>query len=132
MTTEQIALVQSSFKAVAPIAAKVADLFYDRLFEIEPDVRPMFPADLSGQKVKLVAMLATAVNNLHQLDVVLPAVRDLGNRHRGYGVTAAHYAPVGAALLWTLERGLGTAFTSEIKSAWSEVYSTLADAMQGS
>jgi len=131
MTPDRIALVQSSFKSVAPITSKVADLFYDRLFEIAPEVRPLFPADLAGQKVKLVGMLATAVSNLHQLDAILPAVRNLGSRHRGYGVMAEHYAPVGAALLWTLEQGLGPAFTSDVKVAWSEAYSTLADAMQG-
>ena len=130
MTPEQIALVQGSFKSIVPIAAKAADLFYARLFEIAPEVRPLFPADLSGQKVKLVAMLATAVNNLHQLDVVLPAIRELGQRHQGYGVTAAHYAPVGAALLWTLEQGLGSAFAPEVKAAWGEAYSVLAGAMQ--
>jgi len=131
MTPDRIALVQSSFKSVAPITSKVADLFYDRLFEIAPEVRPLFPADLAGQKVKLVGMLATAVSNLHQLDAILPTVRNLGSRHRGYGVMAEHYAPVGAALLWTLEQGLGPAFTSDVKVAWSEAYSTLADAMQG-
>ena len=131
MTPEQIALVQNSFKSVAPIASKAADLFYDRLFEIAPDVRSLFAADLSGQKVKLISMLATAVNNLHQLDGILPAVRDLGSRHRGYGVTADHYAPVGAALLWALEQGLGPAFTSDVKLAWTEAYSTLASAMHG-
>jgi len=131
MTPEQIALVQSSFKSVAPIASKAADLFYDRLFETAPEVRPLFPADLSGQKVKLIGMLATAINSLHQLDAILPAVRDLGIRHRAYGVMAEHYAPVGAALLWTLKQGLGTAFTSDVKVAWGEAYSTLAGAMQG-
>ena len=131
MTPKQIALVQTSFKSVAPIASKAADLFYNRLFEIAPEVRSMFPADLSGQKVKLIAMLGTAVNNLHQLDVILPAVRDLGSRHRRYGVTTEHYAPVGAALLWTLEQGLGSSFTTDVKAAWSEAYTSLAGAMQG-
>lgn len=130
MTPEQIALVQTSFKSVAPIASKAADLFYDRLFDIAPEVRAMFPADLSSQKVKLITMLATAVNNLHQLNVILPAVRDLGSRHRGYGVTEDHYAPVGAALLWTLEQGLGPAFTTDVKAAWGEAYAALAGAMQ--
>lgn len=130
MTPEQVSLVQNSFKAVAPIASKAADLFYDRLFQIAPEVRSMFPADLAGQKVKLISMLATAVNNLHQLDVILPAVRDLGSRHRGYGVIDAHYAPVGAALLWTLEQGLGPAFSADVKAAWSEAYTTLTGAMQ--
>jgi hemoglobin-like flavoprotein len=85
---------------------------------------------MPGQKVKLIGMLATAVNNLHQLDVILPEVRELGARHRGYGVSADHYAPVGAALLWTLEQGLGGAFTPEVKAAWADAYSALAGAMQ--
>jgi hemoglobin-like flavoprotein len=130
MTPEHVALVQSSFKLVVPIATKAADLFYDRLFEIAPEVRSLFPTDMASQKVKLIGMLSTAVNNLHQLDVILPAVRDLGSRHRSYGVKSEHYAPVGAALLWTLEQGLGTAFTPDIKAAWGEAYLTLASAMQ--
>jgi hemoglobin-like flavoprotein len=122
MTPEQITLVQLSFKDVAAIASKASDLFYDRLFEIAPNVRALFP--------KLIGMLATAINNLHQLDAILPTVHDLGNRHRGYGVTVEHYASVGAALLWTLEQGLGSKFTQDVKLAWGEAYSTLASAMQ--
>src|SRR5262249_20590507 len=106
MTPQQIWLVQSSFKSVAPIASKAADLFYDHLFVIAPEVRQLFPAKLSAQKIKLMAMLTKTVNNLHQLDAILPAVRQLAERHRGYGVSADHYGPVGAALLWTLEQGL--------------------------
>ena len=130
MTPNQVTLVQSSFKSVVPIATKAADLFYDRLFEIAPEVRQLFPADLSGQKIKLIGMLATVVSNLHRLDVILPTVRELGMRHRGYGVTPDHYEPVGASLLWALEQGLGVAFTSEVRAAWSDAYSTLAGAMQ--
>ena len=105
MTPQQIDLVQSSFKKVVPIAGTAADLFYDRLFEIAPEVRSMFPQDLGEQKKKLMAMLGTAVGNLHKLETILPAVKDLGSRHKGYGVTAEHSAPVGAALLWNLEKG---------------------------
>jgi hemoglobin-like flavoprotein len=130
MTPNQVTLVQNSFKSVVPIATKAADLFYDRLFEIAPEVRQLFPADLSGQKVKLIGMLATVVSNLHRLDAILPTVRELGMRHRGYGVTPDHYEPVGASLLWALEQGLGVAFTSEVRAAWSDAYSTLAGAMQ--
>ena len=130
MTPQQIALVQNSFKSVAPIASKAAALFYDRPFEIAPEVRQLFPADLSGQKVKLMGILATAINNLHRLDAILPTVRQLGDRHRDYGVSTEHYATVGAVLLWTLEQGLGAGFTSEVKAAWCEAYCALADAMQ--
>lgn len=130
MTPEDVTLVQESFKQVVPIADTAADLFYDRLFAIAPDVRPLFPEDLADQKKKLIRMLATAVTNLHQVETILSAVEDLGRRHTGYGVSAAHYEPVGAALLWTLEQGLGEGFTPPVKAAWTEAYTTLAGVMQ--
>ena len=114
-----------------PIAGTAADLFYDHLFEIAPEVRPLFPTDLAEQKKKLIVMLATAVNNLDRVDKVIPAVAELGKRHASYGVNAKHYEPVGAALLWTLEQGLGTAFTPPVKAAWTETYVVLAGAMRG-
>ncbi len=129
MTPQQIDLVQASFQKVVPIAGTAADLFYDRLFEIAPDTRPLFPSEMAEQKKKLIAMLATAVTNLHKLDTILPAVKELGQRHKVYGVTAAHYAPVGAALLWTLEKGLGSEFTPEVKDAWTATYTALAGVM---
>ena len=129
MTPHQIKLVQTSFAQVAPIAATAADLFYGRLFEIAPQVRAMFPDDLSGQKKKLMAMLGTAVAGLSHLDTLVPAVRALGQRHVGYGVSAEHYVPVGSALLWTLEKGLGDAFTAETREAWATTYRVLAGTM---
>jgi hemoglobin-like flavoprotein len=130
MTPEQVKLVPDSFAKVAPIADRAADLFYDRLFVIAPEVRALFPDDLSAQKKKLMQMLASAVANLHQVEKIIPAVQDLGRRHVGYGVTANHYEPVGAALLWTLEQGLGPAFTPQVKEAWTETYATVADVMK--
>jgi len=130
MTPEQVKLVQTSFASVEPIAGTAADLFYDRLFEIAPDVRSMFPDDLSKQKEKLMDMLGTAVNNLHQVETIIPAVEDLGRKHVGYGVTSDHYNHVGSALLWTLEKGLGEGFTPTVKEAWTETYGTLAGVMQ--
>jgi hemoglobin-like flavoprotein len=129
MTPNQITLVQTSFAKVAPIAGVAADLFYDRLFEIAPDVRRLFPSDLAEQKKKLMAMLGTAVAGLKRPDALLPAVRALGQRHAGYGVEAGHFAPVGAALIWTLEQGLGAAFTAEVRDAWVEVYGVLSKTM---
>jgi nitric oxide dioxygenase len=129
MTPHQIKLVQTSFALVAPIAATAADLFYSRLFETAPQVRSMFPDDLSEQKKKLMAMLGTAVAGLSHLDTLVPAVRALGRRHAGYGVTARHYTVVGAALLWTLEKGLGSAFTPEVKDAWATAYIVLSTTM---
>jgi hemoglobin-like flavoprotein len=129
MTPNQIKLVQTSFAQVAPIAATAADLFYGRLFEIAPQVRPMFPEDLREQKKKLIAMLGTAVAGLSNLDTLVPAVRALGRRHGGYGVKAQHYAQVGSALLWTLEKGLGAAFTPEVRDAWATAYIVLSTTM---
>jgi nitric oxide dioxygenase len=122
MTPNQIKLVQESFARVVPIAATAADLFYDRLFEVAPHLRSMFPADLAEQKKKLMAMLGTAVGGLDGLDTLVPVLRALGQRHAGYGVKAQHYASVGSALLWTLEKGLGAAFTSDVRDAWATAY----------
>lgn len=129
MTPNQIKLVQASFAQVAPIAATAADLFYGRLFETAPHVRAMFPEDISEQKKKLMAMLGTVVAGLNNLDTLMPAVRALGRRHGGYGVKAQHYAPVGSALLWTLEKGLGAAFTPDVKDAWATAYIVLSTTM---
>ncbi len=130
MTPDQITLVQDSFKKVAPIAATAADIFYDRLFEIAPEVRQLFPDDMSQQKRLLMSMLGTAVTNLHRAEAILPAVQDLGRRHVGYGVKDEHYDTVGGALLWTLEKGLGDAFTPEVKEAWGAAYGLLAGVMK--
>ena len=129
MTPNQIKLVQTSFAQVAPTAATAADLFYGRLFEVAPQVRAMFPDDLSEQKKKLMAMLGTAVAGLSRLETLVPAVQALGRRHAGYGVKAQHYASVGSALLWTLEKGLGAAFTPEVKDAWATAYIVLSTTM---
>jgi len=129
MTPEQVRLVQETFKSVKPIAQQAADLFYSRLFEIAPDLRPLFPADLRGQKQKLMAMIAAAVDNLHQVELIVPAVRDLGRRHATYGVRASHYRPVGDALIWTLDKGLGAAFTDGVREAWVAAYTLLATVM---
>jgi nitric oxide dioxygenase len=126
----RIALVQSSFKSVVPIADQAATLFYTRLFEIAPETRPLFADDISRQKKKLIQMLAWVVTNLHQLHTILPAIQDLGHRHAGYEVKPSYYEPVGAALIWTLEQGLGRdAFTDEIRQAWLAAYAVLSDAM---
>jgi hemoglobin-like flavoprotein len=128
VTEEQITLVQSTFKQVVPIAEVAADLFYGRLFEIDPSLKPLFKSDLKDQGRKLMQMLSVAVNGLNNLDAIVPAVHDLGKRHVGYGVKADHYTTVGAALLWTLEQGLGDAFTPDVKDAWAAVYGVLAGA----
>lgn len=130
MTPDQVRLVQDSFAKVRPIADTAADLFYGRLFEIAPQVRALFPDDMREQKGKLMAMLGLAVTNLDRPEIVAPAVRELGRRHVAYGTLEAHYAPVGAALLWTLEQGLGPDFTPEVRQAWTETYGLVAGLMK--
>lgn len=130
MTPEQIKLVQESFAKVVPIAEQAAALFYGKLFELDPSLKPLFKGDMTEQGRKLMAMISTAVNGLTDLDAIVPAVQALGERHVGYGVTDAHYDTVGAALLWTLEQGLGDAFTSDVREAWATVYGLLAGTMK--
>lgn len=129
MTPEQVKLVQGSFSKVVPMAGQAAELFYDRLFEIAPSVKPLFKGDLAEQKKKLIAMLATVVNGLDKLDTILPAASSLAKRHVGYGAQPEHYPVVGEALLWTLEKGLGEAWTPEVEDAWTEAYGTLSGFM---
>jgi len=130
MTPEQIALVRSSFAKVVPIKETAADLFYGRLFELDPTLKPLFKGDIKEQGLKLMAMIGTAVGGLDRLDSIVPAVQALGRRHVGYGVTDEHYDTVATALLWTLEKGLGDAFTPDVKMAWTSAYGVLAGTMK--
>lgn len=129
MTPQQIELVQSSFAKVAPIAPKAADIFYAKLFEAAPGVRPLFPDDMKEQKNKLMTMLGVAVNGLTRLDEIVPAVEALGRRHVGYGALQEHYPVVGATLLATLEEGLGGDWSPAHAEAWGEAYALLAGVM---
>ena len=130
LAINDIVLVQASFARLVPMQDAAADLFYDRLFALTPKLRELFPSDLRDQKRKLMQMIATAVGGLNRLDKIIPAVKALGARHSGYGVTEADYAIVGEALLWTLDRGLGEGFTPEVRSAWAKVYGVIAATMQ--
>lgn len=129
MNPTQIKLVQESFAKVVPISEQAAVLFYDRLFEIAPAVKAMFPADMTEQRKKLMMMLAAVVNGLGNLESILPAASALARRHVSYGAKAEHYPVVGAALLWTLEKGLGDGWTPEVANAWKAAYGTLSGFM---
>jgi nitric oxide dioxygenase len=129
MTPQQVALVQGSFAKVAPIADQAATLFYGRLFETAPETRALFTGDMTVQGQKLMAAISTVVANLDDLGTIVPVAEELAKRHVRYGVRAEHYAPVGAALLWTLERGLGDDFTADVGAAWAAAYTTLSDVM---
>jgi nitric oxide dioxygenase len=131
MTNHQIQLVQHSFSLVASYPAEaVGDLFYSRLFIIAPDVRGLFHKTTTPeQSRKLVTMLASIVGQLAALETILDDVAKLAKRHVQYGVKEQHYTKVGEALLWTLEQGLGDAWTTDVKEAWVSCYTLLTDAM---
>lgn len=129
MTPEQIELVQGSWAKVKPISEQAAELFYGRLFELDPSLRPLFKGDMKDQGQKLMATLTVAVNSLTKLDTILPVVQELGRKHVQYGVQESHYETVGAALLWTLEQGLGEDFTDEVKDGWVETYTLISNVM---
>jgi hemoglobin-like flavoprotein len=130
MTSRQVALVRGSWKAVRPISDRAAELFYDRLFQLDPGLRSMFRGDMAAQGRKLMVMIDTVVGRLDRLGELVPAVQALGQRHAGYGVRDEHYAIVGTALLDTLRVGLGDAFDAEVEEAWATAYGTLAGVMK--
>ncbi|NJM40961.1 MAG: hemin receptor [Anaerolineae bacterium] len=133
MNANQIQLVQTTFNNhVAPLGDAAATVFYQNLFALDPSLRALFAGDMAAQGHKLVQTLAFAVGGLHAPDGILDAVRQLGQRHVGYGVQAEHYDTVGQALVQTLQTAIGPAFTSEVREAWVAVYAQLASAMQSS
>jgi hemoglobin-like flavoprotein len=132
MTPRQQNLIQTSFAQVAPIADQAAIIFYDRLFELDPSLRPMFAhTDMPAQRRNLMQTLTVVVKSIDKLEAIVPAVEALGRRHAGYGVQPSHFATVGAALLDTLAIGLGEGFTPEVRDAWATAYGILADVMIG-
>jgi len=131
MTPEQKQLVRSTWIPVNEISETAATLFYNKLFELDPSLRSLFKGDMTEQGKKLMTMIGAAVRGLDDLGELTPVVKGLGKRHAGYNVKDEHYATVGAALIWTLEQGLGEAFTADVKEAWTVVYTTLADLMKG-
>ena len=129
MNPTQIKLVQDSFSKVAPISEQAAVIFYDRLFEVAPAVKAMFPSDMTEQRKKLMGTLAVVVNGLTNLEAVLPAASALAKRHVNYGAKPEHYPVVGGVLLWTLEKGLGDSWTPDVEEAWTAAYGALSGYM---
>lgn len=129
MTPQQITLVKESFIKVLPIKDVAAAAFYDRLFTVDPSLKPLFKGDMQSQGRKLMTAIGTVVAALDRLDTVLPTVQDLARRHVGYGVKNSHYATVGGALLDTLASAFGDEFTPELRDAWATAYGILSGAM---
>ena len=130
VTQIQKTLVQRTFAMVAPVADEAAQLFYRRLFELDPCLHRLFQGDMTEHRRKLMQMVAAAVKGLDHLDRLVPVVQDLGRRYSTCGVIAADYHTIGAALLWTLEKKLGDAFTLQAREAWTTVYGFLARKMK--
>jgi hemoglobin-like flavoprotein len=129
VTSRQKALVQESFASIEPILEDVTALLYGRIFELDPAASALFPQDMASQYRKVSQMLTAAVKGLDHLEQLVPVLQDLGRRHAAYGVTQNHYDTGGAALMWTLEKGLGSAFTPELKEAWASVWGLLTTTM---
>lgn len=132
MESNTISLVQESFEKVKPIAPAAAKIFYTKLFELDPNLKPLFPNDeevMKSQGNKLMTMLGAAVAGLNNLDALIPVLQGLGKKHVEYKVEPSHYNTVGAALLGTLEAGLGEEFTPDVKEAWTSVYGTMSSVM---
>ena len=130
MNANQKALIRASFEQIQPIAETAAAMFYRRLFELDPTLRPLFKTDLKEQGRKLMEMLAVAVKGLDRAEALLPALAALGRRHVEYGVEERDFSAVGTALLWTLQQGLGPGFTPEVCEAWSALYEWVVGAMR--
>ncbi len=130
ITAQQKELVQKTWVMVVPIADKAAELFYGRLFELEPEYKAMFKNDMTEQGKKLMKTINIAVEALNDVEPLIPVLKQMGADHAGYGVKDRDYNVVGAALLWTLEQGLGDAFTDEVRNAWGAVYELLASVMK--
>jgi nitric oxide dioxygenase len=130
LTQRQIELVQHSFSLVEPISEQAADIFYDSLFKIDPSLKPLFKSNIKVQGRKLITMLKAAVQGLEDLDALVPVLKQLAQRHNGYGVKKSHFTPVGNALLYTLKTGLGNEYTDEVRQAWISVIHIVADTMK--
>ena len=130
MDTNQIQLVRSTWQSVSALDPDVVgELFYNRLFEIAPQVRPLFRSSMSMQYRKVLSILGFAVSKLDRMDDLLEEVTKLARRHVTYGVQAGHFSKVGEALLWTLEQGLQDQWTEEVRLAWTNCYQLIASAM---
>lgn len=130
MTTEQKNIIKNTWLKIATLDDKVVGaLFYDRLFSIAPEVRPLFLNPVPEQSKKLMVMLHFMVRNVDQPNEISTTISALAKRHDGYSVKPYHYAIAGNALLWTLEQGLGTVWSDEVKEAWAVFYTQVSETM---
>ena len=129
MTSEQVDLIRHSFDAIWPVRRKLADLFYSRFFELAPDAKPLFPDDMERQHLKLMDMIAAIVGALDQRDLFQSIIHSTARQHAQFGVKSSHFLAFGDALIWSLEKQFGAAFTPELKQAWVELYANVQSEM---
>lgn len=130
MTTREKQLIRDSFYDIREVAGPLSLLFYGRLFELDPELRPMFHGDIARQGVKLMEMVTAVVDNLDQLDSLTPVLHSMGQRHKGYGVLPSHYIAVEDSLIWALGQALEANFDRELKAAWRAVLGRVSAAMK--
>jgi hemoglobin-like flavoprotein len=130
LSARDVMLLRTSFSFIVPIQDTVAGLFYKRLFDAAPEVRQLFPDDLTAQKRKLMALLATCVGKVQDLGALVPVIQELGKRHVRYGTRQGHYTVVEEALLGAMAEALGAGFGPDVRSAWAKVYRLVAEIMQ--
>jgi hemoglobin-like flavoprotein len=139
MTPHQVRLVRNSFKQIEPIATQAGETFYKRLFEVAPELRPLFPENMDGQHAKLINVLGAVTSNLYMIslpvttlqeaEAFMPQVRALGRRHASYGVTDAHFEALKDVLIWTLRQYCGESFDDETEEAWLAIFDLLSRVM---
>jgi hemoglobin-like flavoprotein len=129
MTDRQILLVKNSWSYLIIKSEEAGLLFYNRLFEIAPELKPMFKTEQKDQSRKLITMVTLIVSKLQKLEEIQEEIKNLAIRHRRYGVDTAYYRIVGAALLWTIQRALPEKWTDELEEAWVEVYALISESM---
>ncbi len=129
MTRNEADIVQSTWRAVLPVGDTFAELFYGRLFAVDPDLRRLFRGDMIEQGRNLTAMLSVAAANVGKPERIMVALRQLGRRHVAYGVKPQDFQTVEDALLFALEHALIDVFTPEVKAAWQAAYTLLSSTM---
>jgi hemoglobin-like flavoprotein len=129
MKTQEIDTIETTWDYVITNTEEAGKLFYDRLFEESPELKPLFKGDMKDQERKLISLITFAVSKLRNIDEIIDDVKALGTRHKQYGVKDEYYSNVASALLWTLEQGLGDKWNEEVKEAWTTLYMTLAGIM---
>jgi len=132
MTKEDITQVQESWHSVAPVKRVAAELFYVKLFELDPTMKLLFSDDLQLRERRFLQLMDATINGLERADVLKPAIRELGFRHPLFGDSDEHHGTVAIALMWTLEKCLRKDLTFELRAAWTRTFGVLSQTLRTS